>query len=71
MSGLEMRLELVLINDTEKLSCFIIANEGGKVKFRSKVSLCEETGWVSLVHVTWDIYEIFFGGVVFGFFPPF
>lgn len=52
MSGLEMRLELMLINDTEKLSCFIIANEGGKVKFRSKVSLCEETGWVSLVRVT-------------------
>lgn len=45
MSGLEMRCELVLIDGTEKSSCFIIANEGGKVKFRSRVSLWEETGW--------------------------
>lgn len=51
MSGLEMSLELMLIDDTEKSNCFIIANEGGKVKFRSRISLWEETAWVSLVHV--------------------
>lgn len=51
MSGLDMSLELMLISDTDKLSCFIIANEGRKVKFSSKVSLWGETGWVSLVHV--------------------